>query len=153
MIPKPTLAAAIVMGLAAPSAVVAEVACYDAKVRARATDQIPSEIPGCGVDCIIVSWPWFVDLRVKRIIDGALSAKRVRVLTVQHTYHVARETTWLLRRNAAGGFNALSEEDGAPLARCPTEVAPVEPHIRPSDGQTLDDLRDTGIRLFGRHAK
>src|SRR3546814_1868652 len=60
-------------------------ACYDAKVRARPLDQIPSDIGDCGSDCILMSWPWFIDLQVKRVIDGALPSKMVRVLTVQHT--------------------------------------------------------------------
>jgi len=143
--------AAILVGLVAPSAALAEPACYDAKVRALSVDQVPSEIGDCGSDCIIMSWPWFVDLRVKRVFDGALPSKMIRVLTVQHTYRVSRERTWVLRKNTAGGYNVVVPEDGAALARCSEGVAAVEPYIRPSDGHTLDALREAGIRRYGHH--
>ncbi|WP_242122397.1 hypothetical protein [Sphingomonas lacusdianchii] len=146
---KAHLIAAILVGLATPSAALAEPACYDAKVRALPVDQVPSEIGDCGSDCIIMSWPWFVDLQVKRVIDGALPGKMVRALTIQHTYHVSREGIWLLRRNTAGGYNVVVPEDGAALPRCSAGGASVEPYIRPGDGQTLDDLRDAGIRRYG----
>lgn len=152
MIHRALLIAAILIGIASPSAVLAQPTCYDAKVRARPIDQIPSEIPDCGSDCIIMSWPWFVDLQVKRVIDGALPSKMIRVLTVQHTYRVSREGTWLLRRNAAGNFNALATEDESTPARCSADAEPAEPYIRPSDGHTLDDLRDAGIHRYGHHS-
>ncbi|MBD3762107.1 hypothetical protein [Rhizorhabdus sp.] len=145
------IAVIILIGLIAPSAALAEPACYDAKVRAQPIDQVPSEIGDCGADCFIMSWPWFVDLRVKDVVDGVLPIKVVRVLTVQHTYRVSRARTWLLRRNTAGSYNVLVPEGGAALARCSAEVAPVEPYIGPSDGHTLDDLRDAGIRRYGHH--
>lgn len=143
--------AAILAGLATPSAALAERVCYDAKVRALPVDQVPSEIGDCGSDCIIMSWPWFVDLRVKRVVDGVIPSKMIRVLTVQHTYRVSREGTWLLRRNTAGGYNVVMPGDEAMLARCSDDVTPVEPYIRPGDGHALDDLRDAGIRRYGHH--
>ena len=127
MIHNMRLTAAILVGLATPSAALAEPACYDAKVRALPVDQVPSEIGDCGSDCMITSWPWFVDLQVKRVIDGALPGKIVRVLTVQHTYRVSREGTWLLRKNTAGGYNVVVPEDGTALARCFAGVMSVEP--------------------------
>lgn len=149
MIHNMRLTAAILVGLAAPSAALAEPVCYDAKVRALPVDQVPSEIGDCGSECIIMSWPWFVDLRVKRVIDGVLPSQMVRVLAVQHTYRIAREGTWLLRKNTAGGYNVVVPEDGTALARCSDGIASVEPYIRPGDGQTLDALREAGIRRYG----
>ncbi len=145
------LNAAILIGLANPNAALAEPACYDVKVRARPVDQVPTEIEDCGGDCIVMSWPWFVDLQVKHVIDGALPSSTVRVLTVQHTHRVSREETWLLRKNTAGGFNVLAPEDPT-MALCSAEIAPAGPYIRPGSGQTLDDLRNAGIRLYGHHA-
>lgn len=126
-----------------------ETTCYDAKIRARPIEQIPSEIPDCGSDCIIMSWPWFVDLKVKRTIEGTVPGETVRVLTVQHTYRVSREGTWLFRKNAAGGYNDLAYKDGMTLVRCSANAGPIQPYIRPSEGQTLDDIRDAGIRRYG----
>ncbi|MEQ1541563.1 MAG: hypothetical protein ABL926_04845 [Novosphingobium sp.] len=143
--------AAILIGLAAPSAVLAQSDCYDAKVRATPVDQVPSEIEDCVGDCIIISWPWFVDLQVKRVLEGRLPAKRIRVLTVQHTYRVSRAGTWLLRMNTAGGYNVVWQGEGASLARCSADSAPAKPYIRPGDGKTIDDLREAGIRLYGHH--
>lgn len=151
MIRNAPLIAAVVFGLVASSAALAEQACFDATVQARPVDQIPSEIGDCGSDCLIMSWPWFVDLRVKRVVDGALSSKMVRVLTVQHTYRVSREGTWFLRKNTAGSYNVLVPEDGSALTRCSAELAPVEPYIQPNSEHTLDDIREEGIRHYGHH--
>lgn len=149
MIHNIRLIAAILVGLATPSAGLAEPVCYDAKVRAAPVDQVPSEIG----DCITMSWPWFVDLQVERVIDGVHPSKMVRVLTVQHTYRASRQGTWLLRKNTAGGYNVVVPEDGLALARCSEGAASVEPYIRPGDGYTLDDLRDAGIRRYGHRTK
>ncbi len=143
--------ATMLVGAALSSAALAEPACYDTKVRAVPVDQVPSDIGDCGGDCILISWPWFVDLQVKRVIDGALSGKRVRVLTVQHTYHVSREGSWWLRKNTEGGYNVVVPEDGVALTRCSAAITAVEPYIRPGDGQSLDDLRNEGIRRYGHH--
>jgi hypothetical protein len=151
MIQSAPVTAAILIGLVAPFAGLAEPACYDAKVRARPVDQIPSDIGECGSDCITMSWPWFVDLQVKRVIDGAVPGKMITVLAVQHTYRVAREGTWFLRKNTAGSYNVVPQEYGATLGRCSAEVMPVEPFIRPADRDTLDDLRNAGIRRYGHH--
>jgi hypothetical protein len=97
------LVIAVLAIAASPAAAMTEPACYDVKIRARPVDQVPSEIRECGSDCIITSWPWFVDLQVERVIDGTLSEKVVRILTIQHTYFLPRSGTWALRRNAAGG--------------------------------------------------
>lgn len=153
MIHDVRLIAAILVGLATPSAGLAGPMCYDAKVRAAPVDQVPSEIGDCGSDCIIMSWPWFVDLQVERVIDGVLPSKMVRVLTVQHTYRVSRPGTWLLRKNTAGGYNVVVPEDGAALARCSEGATSVEPYIRLGDGHTLDELRDAGIRRYGHRTK
>lgn len=134
MIPLPILAVAILTGLVAASAAHAEPVCYDAKVLARPVEQVPSEIPMCRGDCVVVSWPWFVDLRVKRVLDGALPSKTVRVLAVQSNYRVARDSIWLLRRNTANGYNALSSEEETTVVRCAAEAAPLEPYLRPSAG-------------------
>lgn len=141
----------MLVGLAMPSAALAEAACYDAKVRAAPVHQVPSDVTDCGSDCIVMSWPWFVDLRVKRVIEGALPHKSVRVLAIQHTYRVPRERTWLLRKTIAGGYNVVVSKDGAAPVRCPDGTAAVEPYIRPRDRRTLDDLRDAAIRRHGLH--
>src|SRR5690348_1045736 len=105
--------------------------CYDVKVVARAIEQIPSVIPECD-DCIIMRWPWFVDLQVKRVVEGNVDRKPLRVLTVQHTWMVSRYSTWRLRRNNLGGFNAVFSETNSSLRRCPAEAAPAVPYIRPA---------------------
>jgi hypothetical protein len=153
MILKAASIAAILTGLASPSAAMAQLPCYDAMIRASPIDQIPSEIGDCGGDCIIMSWPWFIDLKVVRVIDGALAGQTVRVLAVQHTYHLPREGTWLLRRNDAGGYNVLTPENGPALVRCTADTPAAEAYIRSGPGQSLNDLRDAGVRHYGHHTK
>lgn len=98
-----------------------------------------------------MSWPWFVDLQVERVIDGTHPGKIVRALSIQHTYRMPREATWLLRKNTAGGYNILTPESVSSIARCPAEAALVEPYIRPGEKRTLDNLRDAGIHRYGHH--
>lgn len=151
MIKRAPLIIVIVMAASVPETALAETACYDVKIHARPVDQIPSATDDCGEDCILISWPWFVDLQINRISYGSLPDKVVRVLSVQHTYRTSREGTWLLRKNTADGYNVVTSESGAALARCSAGAAPVEPYIQAGGGQSLDDLRDAGIRRYGHH--
>lgn len=76
--------------------------CYDLKVRAKPTAQVPTEIinePGY----IITSWPWFIDLDVKRILDGQFNGRKLTALAVLHTSYVKKTRDFLLRRNMLGG--------------------------------------------------
>lgn len=114
-------------------------------------DKVPSEIGYCGSDCIIMSWPWFVDLRVKCVVEGYLLSKLVRTLTVQHIYRLSHEGTWLLRKNTAGGYNAVVPEGGVGLSRCSDGIASFEPGIRPGDEHAFNNPRDAGIRRYGYH--
>jgi len=116
--------------------------CYDAAVYGRVVHQVPSEFPDCGPDCIILQWPWFVDLKVERIISGNLRRGTLSVLSVQHMHLRANyRTTWWLRRNTEGGYNVVSRGETATFMPCPAGTAAAKPYLRPHDGQTLDDLR------------
>ena len=145
------LLAAIAAFVAAPVMADEPQDCFDARVRARIVHQVWTDIPRCGDDCVIMDWPWFLDLKVKRVLEG--SAKKgvvTNVLSVQHTWIGAMDRTWLLRRNTAGGFNVVHDPDqGAPLPLCPADAAPAEPYITSGDGKTLDDLRRDADRRNG----
>lgn len=122
--------------------------CYDLKVDARVVAQVPSEIPECD-DCIIMQWPWFLDLQVKRVVDGEWTGGTLTVLAVQHTYLRSRYGTWLLRKNDAGGYNVLrSGGDDKPL-RCRTGTKPAVAYLRPEPNRNLDETREAGERLYG----
>lgn len=146
------IAAAVFIGLVSLANASPDELCYDAKVRARPVKQVPSSLPDCGSDCIVMSWPWFVDLKVSRTIKGKVSARRVRVLTIQHNHMRSRDSTWLLRKNNLGGFNVLRVDEDAVLIRCPNGAPPVEAYLRPGEGKTLEDLRSEGLRAYGDHA-
>jgi hypothetical protein len=125
--------------------------CYDAIISAEIAAQIPSVLPGCD-DCIIVRWPWFVDLKIRRVIEGRVRERLITVLTMQHAdlRDDIGAKRWWLRRNATGGFNVVRFARGDGIARCPGGVPAAEPHLRPGDGETLDDLRERGARHYGR---
>ncbi|NOW45414.1 hypothetical protein FHW96_001569 [Novosphingobium sp. SG751A] len=126
--------------------------CYDVAVRAKLIDQIPSIMPECD-DCLIMSWPWFVDLKVARVLEGHLDDKVVTALVVQHTYHVSRYGVWKLRHNAVGGYNVVQGFDSdKPPARCAAGTPPAKPYIRSKD-KSLDDLRNEGIKQYGHYPK
>lgn len=138
-----------------PSAVAADNAetaddCYDVLISARIVRQIPSAYPDCGGDCIVMSWPWFVDLDVGRVLGGALPARNLSVLTIQHTSYRKDlgYRRWILRRNSLGGYNATFMYRPRKVRRCEPSTAPVEPYLRPSDGMSLADLRREGERLY-----
>ncbi len=126
--------------------------CFDVLVSARPVEQIPTAIPECD-DCIVMSWPWILDLDIEQVIKGHAPGDRLKVLNVQHTYLRAdRWGRWWLRRNTLGVFNALRPEEGTTPRRCPKGTPPARPFVSPGDGQTLDDLERESERLFGRHA-
>lgn len=126
--------------------------CYDVVVRAKLIDQIPSVMPECG-DCIIMSWPWFLDLKVAKVLEGHLDGGVVRALAVQHTYHRTDNLVWKLRRNSAGSYNVLQGLDSdKPPVRCTSAMPPEQPYIRSKD-KTLDDLRNEGLKQYGHFPK
>jgi hypothetical protein len=145
----------IVTGAASFAANAAETdeapACFDAVVSARAVKQIPSQMPDCGENCIVLLWPWFVDLEVDRVFQGRIPSRRLSVLGFLHTSLAPRVLiTWGLRRNKDGGFNAQRYVDKG-AARCAADTEPEEPYLRPGEGQTLKDVRESAEREWNRH--
>lgn len=137
-------------GWCAPNAVAQDAECYDAEVSARIVSQTPTVIPDCD-DCIIMRWPWIVDLDVRRVHSGEVRRGRLTVLTVQHTdfrpdLGVVR---WKLRRNTQGGFNVMwfGEDPGR---QCSRDEPPASPYITPPNGQNLEDLRREGREHYSR---
>lgn len=132
------------------NAMAQEADCYDAEVSARIVSQIPTVFPDCGADCIIISWPWFVDLDVRRVHSGDAHRGRLAALAVLHTYYRSDlgSRRWKLRRNDLGGFNLLRGAEN--LTRCADDQPPATAYIKPPDGQTLEDLRRAGREHYGR---
>lgn len=134
------------IGLSVPAQALAQDAappgasdCYDVKISARPDEQIPSDATDCGENCIVMRWPWFVDLTDIRVLDGPALRKRVRVLAIQHSYLVDRIGIWWLRHNSTGGFNAIRYADNT-LPRCPADAKDATSYLRPANGETLDDI-------------
>jgi hypothetical protein len=129
-----------------------EVECFDADVSATILRQTPTVIPECE-DCIIMRWPWLVDLRVRRVQEGLATRGDLTVLNVQHTYYRTDlgPRRWLLRRNTLGGFNVVVPSEEGRLPRCSESALPAPPYIQPADGTTLDDVRREGEARYGRH--
>lgn len=149
--PLPLLLSALLIG-SDPAEEAASPECYDVAVKAKVIDQVPSIMPRCD-DCIIMHWPWFLDLKVAKVLDGSLNGKIVTVLNMQHTYRASRYGVWWLRRNAADGFNVIhAGANGEPPARCLSSAQPVQAYIR-STTKTLDELRREGIEEYGHYPK
>jgi hypothetical protein len=125
--------------------------CYDAIVRARVVEQIPSRIPDCGPDCIVMSWPWFLDLDVKRSEVGNVRPGRLQTLIMLHTSYRRDlgERRWWLRRNTLGGYTVLRFAESERPERCAAGSPPANAPLRPGPNQTLADLRAEGKRAFG----
>lgn len=124
--------------------------CFDALVRAKIVKQTPSVFPDCGADCIIMVWPWFLELDVKRVITGEAAKGRQLTLAMQHTsFRKDLGTTpWWLRRNSLGGFNVLRIGDSEKLAQCANGTPPVAPYISPGPNKTLADLLREGEEAY-----
>ncbi|GAA0532126.1 hypothetical protein FHS83_002760 [Rhizomicrobium palustre] len=126
--------------------------CFDAKVEALVTAEIPSVIPETNDDTIIMRWPWFFDLKIRQVLQGSAPSGTVTALSLQHTYiDPARKSIWWLRRNSAGGFNTLDFPEDAELSLCPTGTPPMASYIRPDKGHTLEESRRDGERRYGRY--
>ncbi|WP_313005056.1 hypothetical protein [Brevundimonas sp.] len=133
----------------ATSAIAQKAECYDAEVSARIVSQTPTIMPDCN-DCIIMRWPWIVDLDVRRAQSGEVRRGRLTVLTVQHTDRRSdRAVRWKLRRNTLGGFNVVWFGE-APKRRCSPDAPPALAYITPPNGQTLEDLRREGREYYDR---
>ncbi|MFN4295878.1 MAG: hypothetical protein ACK4FB_03485 [Brevundimonas sp.] len=127
-----------------------DAACYDAEVSARIVSQTPTVAPACA-DCVIMRWPWIVDLDVRRVHAGEVRRGPLTVLTVQHT-DFRRDlggVRWTLRRNTEGGFNVVGFGED-PERQCSPDDPPASPYITPPKGQTLEDLRREGREYYGR---
>ncbi len=115
-------------------------ACYDAVVDARIVRQLPIKIGNCE-DCIIMQWPWFLDLDVTHVVRGDAHKGAITVLALQHTWFNGRyRGPWQLRHNAAGGYNLVALADTGRSGLCPADTPPMKAYITPGDGRTLDSL-------------
>lgn len=124
--------------------------CFDAEISGRIVRQIPTVLPECGPTCIVMRWPWFLDLQVRRIHRGRVARGPLTVLSIQHTdYGDLDFRRWWLRRNDAGGFN-LVPEDGRARPYCTAGTPPARAYIQPGPGKTLDDLRREGAAHYER---
>jgi hypothetical protein len=125
--------------------------CYDAQVVARIVRQTPSEFPDCGEGCIVMRWPWFMELDVEHVARGGVTQGWMKVLTVQHTYmRWDRPVRFWLRRNDLHGFNVVWDVDDARPRRCSSQDGRAQAYIHPGPGQTLGELEARGEREFGR---
>lgn len=125
--------------------------CFDALVVAKVVGQVPSDFASSDDDYIIMSWPYFIDLDIVRVLEGQVEAKKITALSVQHTYWRSDlgARKWWLRRNTAGGYNILRIENGAKPPKCPQGAAPDRAYLEPAPGQTLDEMRQAGERRYG----
>jgi hypothetical protein len=123
--------------------------CFDAEVSATMLRQTPTAFPQCE-DCIIMRWPWIVDLNVLRVHRGSAPLGRLMVLTVQHAeYRTDTGAARLfLRRNELGTYNAVHPREER-LSRCSAGSPPANSFISPAAGQTLADLRRESERSWG----
>lgn len=118
--------------------------CYDLKVRAKPIGQFPTAFPN-DPNYIVISWPWFVDLKVERVIDGRLNDPNMSALAVLHSEYVDKTRTWLLRENTLGEYNILRLVEPEKAKKCAQGKVRPEPYIRPSEGETLESLRQAAI--------
>lgn len=127
--------------------------CFDAKVTARITAQVPTDLPQPDDGSIVMQWPWFIDLQVRR---GDVSTRldgKVTTQALQHTYWRSDLgfRRWLLRRNNQGGFNLLGLAEKTTLKRCAENAVPATAYVKSEGEGGLTRLREEGERRYGRH--
>ena len=127
-------------------------ACYDAEVIARIVNQTPSVFPEPEDGWIVLRWPWFVDLEVKRVRSGQVRRGNVAALSIQHTYYSRwrRPQRWLLRRNEQGSFNLLGLAKELELKRCAEGTPPVRAFLSSSEPGGMGKLRREAEARYGR---
>jgi hypothetical protein len=140
-----TVVATAMVALAVPATAAEPVSedCFDALVSARIVRQIPTVMPNCGNGCIVMIWPWFLDLRVRRVLEGEAQRGNLTVLSMQHTDY-RRDLgvrSWWLRRNSQGGFNLLRRSPDDRPPRCAPGSPPAVAYIHPGGPRTLADYR------------
>ena len=115
----------------------ADTTCFDALVTAQLTRQTPTTVPDCD-GCIIMEWPWVLELDVKRVLQGEAPLGRLVTVSVQHTWLATKPQPrrWWLRRNTGGTFNVLLDPDSR-THRCAAETPSARPFHRPGDEQEL----------------
>jgi hypothetical protein len=126
--------------------------CFDAEVSARITAQVPTPPPEFGDGWIVMRWPWFVDLDVRRSYQGGAPKGNLTVLALQHTYWRSNLgfKRWLLRRNDRGTFNLLGRRKGTTERRCAKDAPPAAAYVKVAEGGSLQALREEGERRYGR---
>ena len=125
-----------------------DIVCYDAKVRAKPVAQVPTVFPQSDdPNVIIMSWPWFVDLDVRRVLEGDVEKGRLETLAVLHTGYVRRTMTFYLRRNSAGTSNIL-RDDPDDLERCPSNALPATPYLLLGPDRTYAAERREGEERY-----
>ena len=134
--------------------------CYDLKVKATVLEQIPSPAPQPDdPNSILLQWPWFIDLRIERIIEGSGEVEMVTALSVQHTSVLwFGERVWHLRRNSVGTYNIVWPENdpdnqAPPWGLCGETALPDRSYLTPAEGQSLADIRAAGLKRYGSWAE
>jgi hypothetical protein len=124
--------------------------CYDAVVVAKIMRQTPSVFPDSKDGYIIMVWPWFLKLEVRRAVSGAVPNGPLVVQSMQHTSFRKNlgSQRWWLRRNSLGGYNLLRFAESERLSKCSADGHLAEPYIRPGPGQTIDSLLSDGERAY-----
>lgn len=130
---------------------VPEVECYDAKIKAKPTAQIPIVYANDDPDTIVISWPWFVDLKVLKVLEGNIQEYKVATLAVLHTNYISKARIWLLRRNTAGFYNIIRAEPTS-VPRCGRDSPPAQPYLRLADGETYENYRREGEEQLERYS-
>lgn len=116
------------------------VECYDAMVYGGVVKQIPAKI-STRADEIVMSWPWFLDIDVKKVRKGEARIGVISVLALQHAPFVQnRDFNWWLRRNSEGGFNLIRTGKKVSLEPCAADAVPVQPYIW-SEELSQDEIR------------
>ncbi|MBR0552910.1 hypothetical protein [Stakelama marina] len=125
--------------------------CFDVLVFGKIVGQTPSDPPNLGDGNILMSWPYFIDLKITRVNKGKIGAKKITALSVQHTYWRSDLGTkkWWLRRNTEGGYNILTVQGGHEPPQCSAAMPPATAYLTPAPGQTLDDMRKAGKQRYG----
>ncbi|MFM7402922.1 MAG: hypothetical protein ACKO1N_02260 [Erythrobacter sp.] len=97
---------------------------------------------------IIITWPWFVDLSISRVLAGQVEQSPITVLAVLNSKYVDREQVWHLRRNTLGMFNVLRSDRPKAVPRCAAKSPPAQPYIGPAEGRSLEDYRREGEESY-----
>jgi hypothetical protein len=106
--------------------------CFDVVLVADVLKETPTPFTQSMVDSIVVEWPWFLDVHVRKVLIGREHRRSLRVSALLHAgYNTGgKPARMYLRRDSDGAYQLLHVHRENLPTKCGPADASSEPFIR-----------------------